>query len=378
MKFVNLLIKPASSLCNMRCKYCFYEDEAQNRSQYSMGVMKEDLAEMLIRQTFEAVDPDGCVSFAFQGGEPTVAGLAFFQNFVKEAKRRKPPGVSIRYAIQTNGTLLDEAWAKFLKEERFLVGISLDGFRSAHDTYRVDSLGQGTWQRAVAGKNLLEKYAVEYNALCVVTGKCAENPEKVYGSLKNLGFRYMQFIACLDPIGKKRGQEPWSLTPDAYGKFLCRMFDLWYQDWKTGDYRSVRLFEDYVHILLGDNASTCATCGKCGVYLVVEADGSVYPCDFFALDDWCMGNIRHSTLAEISRNQKAVDFRALETGKPAECRSCPYGQICNGGCKNDWFADADGSHNYYCDSFKQLLEYALPRIQQIARLERMAREPRRY
>lgn len=373
MKYVNLLIKPASSLCNLRCKYCFYEDEAQNRMQHSMGIMKEELADTLIRQVFEAVDPDGAVSFAFQGGEPTVAGLPYFRHFTEIVRQTRPPKVRVSFAIQTNGTLLNEEWAKFLKEEGFLVGLSLDGFRESHEAHRVDPEGKGTWKRVLAAKALLERYQVDYNALCVVTGLCAQHPEKAYGSLKNLGFRYMQFIACLDPIGHERGQEPWSLSPEAYGKFLCRLFDLWYQDWSAGNYYSIRLFEDYIHILLGDGASTCATCGKCGSYLVVEGDGSAYPCDFFVLDDWRIGCITETPVSQMITSERAAAFLEWGRVKPEECGDCPYQHICNGGCKNDWFTDETGPHNYFCESFRRLLAYALPRLKHIAQAEWTAR-----
>ena len=377
MKNVNLLIKPASSLCNLRCKYCFYEDEAQNRTQHSMGIMKEELADTLIRQVFEAVDSDGTVSFAFQGGEPTVAGLPYFRHFVEKVKQFRPPRVRVSFAIQTNGTLLNEDWAQFLKAEGFLVGLSVDGFREAHEAHRVDAEGNGTWKRVLTAKALLDQYAVDYNALCVVTGRCARHPEKAYGSLKNLGFRYIQFIACLDPIGHARGQEPWSLTPELYGRFLCRVFDLWYRDWAGGDYHSIRLFEDYVHILLGDGASTCATCGKCGAYLVLEGDGSAYPCDFFVLDDWKIGNIGQMSVADLTAGEKSAAFLRWGSVKPAECAACPYGAICNGGCKNDWYTDETGPHNYFCASFRELLDHALPRLQQIARAELAAKRQRR-
>ena len=377
MKNVNLLIKPASSLCNLRCKYCFYEDEAQNRTQHSMGIMKEELADTLIRQVFEAVDSDGTVSFAFQGGEPTVAGLPYFRHFVEKVKQFRPPRVRVSFAIQTNGTLLDEDWAQFLKAEGFLVGLSVDGFREAHEAHRVDAEGNGTWKRVLTAKALLDQYAVDYNALCVVTGRCARHPEKAYGNLKNLGFRYIQFIACLDPIGHARGQEPWSLTPELYGRFLCRAFDLWYRDWAGGDYHSIRLFEDYVHILLGDGASTCATCGKCGAYLVLEGDGSAYPCDFFVLDDWKIGNIGQMSVADLAAGEKSASFLRWGSVKPAECAACPYGAICNGGCKNDWYTDETGPHNYFCASFRELLDHALPRLQQIARAELAAKRQRR-
>ncbi len=374
MKFVNLLIKPASSLCNLRCKYCFYEDEAQHRAQRSMGVMSEALADQLIRSAFDAADAGGIVSFAFQGGEPTVAGLPFFRHFTETVRRYRPSGVQVQYAIQTNGTLLDEDWAVFLKRENFLVGLSLDGLRSIHNLHRVDADGAGTWKQALAARSLLARHQISCNALCVVTGPCAENPEMVYRSLKNLGFRYMQFIACLDPIGHPRGKEPWSLAPESYGQFLCRLFDLWYRDWQNGDYHSIRLFDDYVHILLGDGPGTCATCGKCGSYLIIEADGSAYPCDFYALDPWRIGSLQDMTVGQMARSEKAAEFLASGTRKPEECSGCPYRSICGGGCRSDWYCDGTGLHNYFCPAFRALLKYALPRLRQIASAETAARK----
>ncbi len=376
MKSLTLLIKPASSQCNLRCRYCFYEDEAQNRSQHSMGVMTEELADLLIRQAFDAVDADGAVSFAFQGGEPTVAGLPFFRHFVSEVKASKPPAVKVGFSVQTNGTLLNEDWAAFFHENGFLVGLSLDGFRAAHNAYRVDVSGEGTWKRVLAAKTLLGRHGVSCNALCVVTRDCAESPELAYRRLKNFGFRFLQFIACMDPIGHARGQEPYSLTPEQYGQFLCEVFDLWYRDWAAGDYHSVRIFDDYIHILLGDGASTCAACGKCGSYLVIEGDGSVYPCDFYVLDHWKIGDITETPLSEMAAGRKAADFLSSGADKPNECLACTYRKICNGGCKNDWYADSDGNHNYYCRAFKTLLDYAMPRMKQIAQAELAARKER--
>lgn len=313
------------------------------------------------------------VSFAFQGGEPTVAGLDVFRHFVAAVAQHRPSGVRVHYAIQTNGTLLNAEWASFLKENHFLVGLSLDGVRAVHDAHRLDAKGNGTWRMVLAARTLLEKHGVDYNGLCVVTAPCAERPEQVYKSLKSLGFRYMQFIACLDPIGHARGREPWSLKPEDYGTFLCKLFDLWYQDWKQGDYHSIRLFEDYIHILLGDGASTCATCGKCGSYLVVEGDGSAYPCDFYVLDDWKIGTLESMTIADMASSEKAGQFLDWGREKPAECGRCPYGTICNGGCKNDWYSDDTGTHNYFCPAFRALLDYALPRMRQIAAAEARAR-----
>ncbi|ETP72961.1 anaerobic sulfatase-maturating enzyme [Lachnospiraceae bacterium JC7] len=371
MRVVSFLIKPASSLCNLRCKYCFYEDEADNRTDRSMGVMTETTADILIHEAYELVSPGGMVSYAFQGGEPTVAGLPFFEHFVSIARQNCPENVSLQFSIQTNGLLLDEAWAEFLKRENFLVGISLDGYKLNHDRHRVDTQGLGTWKRAAKTAEMLQKHGVDTNVLCVVTGQLAKQPELAYKELKNLGFDYLQFIACLDPLGEERGKQEFSLLPEAYGDFLCRLFDLWYKDWKMGKYHSIRLFDDYIHILLGDHASTCATCGNCGSYFVVEGDGSVYPCDFFVLDEWRMGKLGEQSLKEMAEGEKQAEFLKWGREKPEDCRSCRWSKVCNGGCKRDWVETPSGVKNYYCIAFKKLLDHAMPGMQEIVRAELM-------
>ena len=183
MKNINLLIKPASSLCNLRCRYCFYADEAANRAEASMGLMTESTVETLLREAYSMADERGFVSFAFQGGEPTVAGLSFFRHFTARARALRPRRVGIAFSIQTNGTLLDEEWARFFREEDYLVGISLDGCPEIHNTHRVDAAGKGTWNRIVKHVELLKKHGVRINALCVVTGLCARSPQKAYTAL---------------------------------------------------------------------------------------------------------------------------------------------------------------------------------------------------
>lgn len=373
MRTVSFLVKPASSLCDLRCGYCFYADEARNRAQPSMGLMSEDTARTLIEQAYACVDPGGAVSFTFQGGEPTMAGLDFFQFFAGTARALCPGDVTVSFSIQTNATLLDEAWAAFFRRERFLVGVSVDGYGELHDLYRVDPAGRGTWKTVTRAVAMLRKHQVDVNALCVVTGQCAKRPERAYGALKKLGFEYIQFIACLDPIGARRGSQRFSLTPDAYGRFLCRLFDLWYRDWEQGRYHSVRLFDDYIHVLLGDGATTCATCGKCGAYYVVEGDGSVYPCDFFALDRWRMGRLGERSLAELSQSPQAVGFLRWGRDEPAACAACPWKNVCGGGCKNDWVQGPDGPYNYFCPSFRALFEHAMPRMLRVAQAEARAR-----
>lgn len=373
MKQISFLIKPASSSCNLRCRYCFYEDESVNRSVKNMGLMSKATVDQLLKSAYEASEPGGYISFAFQGGEPTVAGLPFFEYFTSEARKLRPPKVQIAFSIQTNGTLLDQSWAEFFYREDYLVGISIDGYKDLHNLHRLDADNNPTWNRVTKVLSMLQKNKVKVNGLCVVTAQCARSPIKAYNELKKLGLDFMQFIACLDPIGKERGSMPYSLTPELYGNFLCRLFDLWYQDWEKGHYHSIRLFEDYVHILLGDGASTCATCGRCGAYFVVEGDGSIYPCDFYVLDNWQIGKLGNAPLQELAGSRKVKEFLLFGAEKPKECGTCRYSSICNGGCKNDWFEAGDGFHNYFCSSFKKLLDYAMPRILQIARAESNAR-----
>lgn len=376
MKYVNLLIKPASSLCNLRCRYCFYADVAANRQMHSYGIMRPDTMERLIQAAFDEVESNGTVSFAFQGGEPTLAGLLFFQAFLETEARYWKPGVQVLHSIQTNGMTLDEEWARFFSEHKFLVGISIDGDKGLHNLHRVDAAGEGTWSRVLKALRLLRQYHVETNILCVVSGGCARSPQRVYASLKKLQARYLQFIPCLDPLDAERGSLPHSLHPGEYGAFLCGLFDVWYSDWKAGQYISIRMFDDYVHLFMGLPAGTCATWGQCGTYFVAEGDGSLYPCDFYVLDQWRLGSVHDDVpLGEIARNETAKAFREQSRIKPAGCSDCPWFHYCNGGCRRDWHAAGGEVRNYFCSSFQTFFRYAAPRLREIAMAERAMGSP---
>lgn len=364
MRSATFLVKPASSLCDMRCRYCFYHDISNIREVKSMGIMSEDTAEALIRSAFDAVEPGGFVQFTFQGGEPTLAGLGFFQRFMEQEGQYRKKEISVGHSIQTNGLHLNEDWAAFLKQHGFLVGISIDGNQAIHDTYRLDAAGEGTWARVTGTLAMLDKHGVETNILCVVSSTVAKNPQKVYASLRKLGDHPLQFIPCLDPMEAQRGGEKYSLKPDLYGKFLCGLFDCWYWDWKAGRYISIRTFDDYLRILMGLSPSTCAASGACGSYLVVEGDGSLYPCDFYVLDEWKIGNIRDMSVAQALASTASTRFVQNGANRPEDCRSCPWLRICRGGCKRDW---TQQHKNYYCTSFKAFFAYALPRLQEMAR-----------
>ena len=370
MKTLNFLIKPASGLCNMRCRYCFYEDEAANRSEANAGRMTEATADQLIEDAFAALDERGMVTFAFQGGEPTLAGLDYFRHFVAKVAQCNTKRVQVNYAIQTNGLALNEEWADFFAANRFLVGVSVDGTKAIHEELRPDAAGKSTWNRVTKNLALLQKKRVDTNILCVVTRLCAKSPVKVYHALQKLGGQYLQFIPCLDPLGAERGSMGYSLTPELYASFLCGLFDEWYLDWKNGRYTSIRLFDDYVHLAMGMPAGTCATSGSCGAYLVVEGDGTLYPCDFYCLDDWKLGKVGEQPLDAFLHGEKEREFLAQGERHPAECAECACHGLCFGGCKRDWYTDETGTHNYFCPAFLRFFSHAGVRLAEIARAER--------
>ena len=267
---LSILVKPASSACNLRCAYCFYADEASNRAVPSYGRMSPQVVRALLEQT--AGTAEGGVSFLFQGGEPTLAGLDFYRDFTAQAGELLPKGLRVQYAIQTNGILLDEAWCRFLKERQFLVGLSLDGNRACHDRFRRDGAGKGTYDRVLRAARLLEQAGVEYNVLTVVTGYLAKHIQSVFGALCKEGFRFQQYIPCLDPLGEDRGGQGYSLSPEEYGAFLKNLFDLWYRELEQGRYWSIRYFDNLVWMLGGRDPEQCSMGGRCGLQYLVEAE----------------------------------------------------------------------------------------------------------
>jgi uncharacterized protein len=250
----------------------------------------------------------------------------------------------------------------------------VDGFQSLHDSVRKDRQGNPTYSRVSKAFRMLHEKGVEANILCVVTGNTARHGQAVYEGLKNLGCRYMQFIPCLDPVGEVRGAAPYSLRPERYADFLKAVFDLWYEDWKAGNYHSVRLFDDYAMIAAGMRPSACATSGRCGLYAVVEADGSIFPCDFYVSNEWLLGNITQLSFSEILGSTLAEQFVRESFTRPTNCAGCKYFRLCRGGCKRDWVADQADVENYHCRAFKSFFDYAYDRFMIVADAERHARD----
>lgn len=246
---VNVLIKPASSACNMTCAYCFYRDVASHRQEGFQGMLSPRLMEEVVAGAMEFAE-HSC-SFLFQGGEPTLAGLDFYRQVVKLVKKHEKPGVKVSYAIQTNAFRLDEEWCAFFKEHDFLVGVSLDGPAELHNLNRTDPAQNGTFNDVMRSVALLKKHGVTFNILCVLTGKNARSIERIYRFFRKQGLDHIQFIPCLEPLGQERGRERYHLPVEEYGEFLIRVFDLWFQDLLSGQYVSIRHIDNWLQILLG-------------------------------------------------------------------------------------------------------------------------------
>lgn len=367
MQNISLLIKPASGNCNMRCRYCFYEDETQNREVASFGMMSEETLEALVRRTLETVK-QSC-AFIFQGGEPTLAGLSFYEKLIELVAAYNRQRLPVHYALQTNGYVVDERWAEFFKKNGFLIGLSLDGTKPVHDAYRLDARGDGTWQRTLRAAKTLERHQVDFNTLTVVTARTARSIGKIYGFFMRNNLRYQQYIPCLDPLEEERGGHEYSLTPALYARFLKNLFDLWYQDRRRGEFVYNRYFENLAGLLLGQKAESCGLSGHCTNQLVVEADGGVYPCDFYVLDRYRLGNLNTDSFEEIEEAFARSGFLEPSLKVEERCRACEWFSLCHGGCRRD--REQPGGEltlSCFCESYREFFPYAVPRLRELCGL----------
>ena len=329
MKQLSVMLKPASSLCNMRCKYCFYADVSSLRDVSSYGLMKE--SDAIIANIFRDLERGDILTLAFQGGEPTLDGLPFFQHFVQQVSRYESLGVRVSYALQTNGLLLDDAWCAFLKKHGFLVGLSIDGPSAYHDANRLDDTRKGTFRRVLEVKQRLDHFGIEYNVLMTLTKTLARHPQQVWRFMEEQDLHFVQMTPCMGPMNQ--AETPYALTPERYASFYIALFDLWYQSYQKGIYRSVKLFDDLVNLLAVGQCNACGLVGSCQTQIVVEADGGVYPCDFYVLDEWRVGNLCQESLRQVWDQAQKSGFLTREREPLALCEQCPYRSMCGGGCR---------------------------------------------
>ena len=331
MKYFSMLIKPASSLCNLRCRYCFYCDVAENRKIPSYGVMSEETMNILIDKTLGFFREEVTITFAFQGGEPTVAGLDYFRRFIRRVNLKKKSYHQIQYALQTNATLLNDEWIRFLKQNRFLVGVSLDGYALQHDAMRPDAKGQGTFARILENIEKLRQAKINFNILTVLTRQLAEHQKELFDFYLRQHLDYIQLIPCLPPLEDQN--DPYSLTPQTFFRFYDEFFQLWLEELKQDHYISVTLFDNLIPLFDGVPPQQCGFLGFCSMQFVVESDGSVYPCDFYVLDEYKLGNLRDCSLADLSKSKILSGFLQGPRRSTKLCETCRYAQICHGQCK---------------------------------------------
>jgi uncharacterized protein len=276
-------------------------------------------------------------------------------------QKRYGEGKTVGNGLQTNGLLIDRPWARFLKEYRFLVGLSLDGPEEVHDRYRRLHGGEGTWKRVSAAARMLLDEGVKVNALTVVNDHSARFADEIYDHHRALGLDYMQFIPCVetDPADP-RAAAPFSVTAEAYGAFLCRIYDRWRADFRNGSPgTSVRFFESLLFAYAGFSPPDCTLQERCGDYLVVDHNGDVYPCDFFVEPDRRLGNVMGESLAGLFASARQEEFGSAKAALPAPCAGCRWLSICRGGCPKDRLRDPrDGGTSHFCGAYRMLFDHA--------------------
>ena len=372
----HVLAKPIGPICNLDCKYCFYLEKESLYPQVEKWAMRDDVLESYIRQYIEAHDTP-VVNFAWQGGEPTLLGVEYFRRVV-ELETRYANGKRIANAFQTNGVLLNDAWAEFFLENQFLIGISIDGPRELHDAYRVDKGGQPTFDRVMRGIEVLRRHKVEFNTLTTLHRANADSPLEVYRFLKENGSGYMQFIPIVERMAQQVTEDglrlispdfagaarvaPWSVEPRQFGRFLCAVFDEWVR--RDVGRTFVQLFDISLELWTGMEASLCIFRKQCGSALAIEHSGDLYSCDHFVYPKNRLGNIMESPLAELAGSTEQQHFgEAKESTLPRYCRECDVRFACNGECPKHRFLntpDGEPGLNYLCAGYKMFFHHIDP------------------
>ena len=367
-----VMAKPAGPLCNLDCKYCYYtEKSALLGKSAKMMHMSDELLEEYIRQ-YIAIQP-GAVLFTWHGGEPLLRSRDFYEK-VLTLQRKYANGKQIDNSIQTNGTLITDDWAKFLVDNHFLVGVSIDGPQDLHDTYRLSRSGQSSWSQVMQGIEILSKHKVEWNAMAVVTHDTSQRPLDFYNFFRAIDCNYIQFTPVVErlkshadgrhlasPIDQEGVQmAPYSVTPKGWGTFLCTVFDEWLKH-DLGQ-RFVQIFESTLAGWVGVPPGLCTMAPVCGHVAVMECNGDVYSCDHFVFPEFKLGNIADVPLSEMFKSPRQVAFGANKAKRlTAACKRCQWLSLCHGECPRNRFTysvDGEPGHNYLCEGYKMFFEHS--------------------
>jgi len=362
MNTFSLLIKPASADCNLRCKYCFYIDHLENIN--STPRMSDEVLETMIASYIQT-DQNNNYAFGWQGGEPTIMGLKFFQKAVEFQKNYAPKGAVISNGLQTNGTLITDDFARFLGEYKFLLGVSLDGPAYIHDYYRKTIGKKPTHNMVMRGIEHLRQNKVEFNILILVNNENVKKANEIYHYLKEQGFYYHQYIPCVE-YNKNNNPESYSITGEEWGNFLCDLFDLWIKE--DINKISIRLFDSILEYLVYGRYNACHMGKSCCQYFVIEYDGSIYPCDFFVQEDLLLGNILEDKWEDILKSPIYHKFGQKKSEWHQNCNSCPFINFCHGDCQKFRIGHPQNSTvlSVLCKGWKKFYTHTLPRFKIIA------------
>ena len=373
----HVLAKPTGSICNLDCEYCFYlEKEKLYPERKSNWKMSFETLEIFIKQQIEAQDSP-IVDLAWQGGEPTLMGVEFYEKAVQVAQKYSK-NKKIQFSFQTNGVLLNDQWCQLFKENDFLVGISIDGPELLHDYYRVNRAGKGTFKRVMDGIGLLKKHNIPFNTLTVINDQNVKEPIQVYEFLKSIGSTYMQFIPLVERKATALDESDlvliypqqntpskvtsWSVKPLEYGQFMTSIFDVWVR--KDVGEVFVQMFDSTMSNWCGVPGATCIFQETCGHSLALEANGDLYTCDHYVYPEYQLGNIHTTSIREMHLSNKAISFGKDKKEKlTKQCTTCDYQHLCHGGCPKQRFDSSSAGedfHNYLCEGYYHFFSQTKP------------------
>jgi uncharacterized protein len=364
MQPFTLLIKPSGSDCNLDCKYCFYKYRDPEIG-WGRQRMSEEVLEKLVKDYMQL--RFAMAGFAWQGGEPTLMGLDFYKRAVELQKKYGASGQEVGNSLQTNAILLNDEWCRFLHESKFLVGISIDGPKEYHDHYRRDHSGAGTFDKVMRAIEKCKEHKVEFNTLALLNNINADHPDELFDFFVDLGIKYLQFIPCVE-LDEATGEvADFSISPQQYGEFLCRIFDRWYE---YGPQKlSIRDFDSILSYYVAGRHTICTFDKQCSQYIVIEHTGDAFCCDFFVEPKWRLGNIFETPIEKLAASSKKRVFARAKQNLCNKCLLCRHLAICRGGCMKDrspFDKDNFGRESYFCESYRRFFDYATPRFMQIA------------
>ncbi len=364
MQPFTLLIKPSGSDCNIDCRYCFYKGRD---AQFGQGRqrMSDAVLEKMVEEYMTLGFP--LAGFAWQGGEPTLMGVDFFRKAVELQKRYGQAGSQVSNTMQTNATLLNEQWCRFLRENKFLLGISIDGPKEFHDAYRLDHAGNGTFDRVFRGIQRCKEHGVPFSTLVLLNHRNADHPDRLFDFLVENDLTYIQFIPCIeaDPVTGQPAE--FSITPRQYGDFLCRLFDLWTAH--GPEKMNIRDFDSIVTYYVLGHHTVCTYSRQCAGFVVVEHSGDAFCCEFFVEPQRRLGRLLETPLAELAASGIKSTFARSKERLCSQCLVCRHLALCRGGCMKDrtrFHPEQPGRSSFFCDSYRQLFDYSVPRFMQIA------------